>query len=97
MKVVEAWQNYDPDSLKLKRPDIRLEYDYRPALREAVRMKRTGDPRMRSLAEVTEFDEEWENDVWTAWAELEYLKDYYTGLDPETRAKLEQVNEAPIE
>lgn len=93
MAIVEAWQKYDPNSLNLKRPDSRLTYDFRPSLREAARMKRTGDYRMRTLAEVTEFDAAWEHDVWTSRAMIDWIEDYLGGLTPEQRQKLERVQE----
>lgn len=79
--------------MNLKRPDMRVHYDYHLALREAVWIRRTGTNHIRSLSEVVEIDALWERDVNVALSVLKWLEDYYKNLTPEDRERLQRVKE----
>lgn len=94
MEIVKEWQKADPEALDLQRPDMRMQYDYRFALREAVWIKRTGTNHIRPLSEVAETDMLWEKSVGVALATLQWLENYYSKLSPEDRAKIENTEAA---
>ncbi len=97
MSIVKGWQKYDPDTLKLQRPTLRYTYDPSLSIHEAVRIKRTGDHHIRSMEEIADSNQAFENDVFTSLALLNWVEDYNNGLSPEEREKLERTQKAPEE
>lgn len=94
MEIVKGWISAESDDDSLKRPDMRVQYDYRYALREAVWIKRTGTNHIRPLSEVESVDALWERDVSTALTTLKWLENYYSKLSPEDRAAIEKTEAA---